>query len=62
MAYSALAVANAFIEQGLRGNIKNLTPMKLQKLLFSLSPGTCGKTAHTPRCSTITLLAGSTAR
>ncbi|AYN14306.1 hypothetical protein CHR29_03785 [Pseudomonas monteilii] len=34
MAYSALAVANAFIEQGLRGNIKNLTPMKLQKLLF----------------------------
>ncbi len=34
MAYSALAVANAFIEQGLRGNIPRLTPMKLQKLLF----------------------------
>ncbi|MCT9821641.1 Panacea domain-containing protein [Pseudomonas veronii] len=34
MAYSALAVANAFIEQGLRGKIPNLTPMKLQKLLF----------------------------
>lgn len=34
MAYSALAVANAFIEQGLRGKIRNLTPMKLQKLLF----------------------------
>lgn len=34
MAYSALAVANAFIEQALRGKIPNLTPMKLQKLLF----------------------------
>lgn len=34
MAYSALAVANAFIEEGLRGKIPNLTPMKLQKLLF----------------------------
>ncbi|WP_240781993.1 type II toxin-antitoxin system antitoxin SocA domain-containing protein [Escherichia sp. E3356] len=34
MAYSAAAVANAFIEKALKGKLKNLTPMKLQKLLF----------------------------
>ena len=34
MAYSAIAVANAFIEMGLRGELSQLTPMKLQKLLF----------------------------
>lgn len=34
MAYSALAVANAFIEQAKAGKIQGLTPMKLQKLLF----------------------------
>lgn len=34
MAYSAVAVANAFIEKAERGEIKELTPMKLQKLLF----------------------------
>lgn len=34
MAYSAIAVANAFIEKAKAGNVKELTPMKLQKLLF----------------------------
>ncbi|ENO5268794.1 DUF4065 domain-containing protein, partial [Escherichia coli] len=34
MAYSAAAVANAFIDKAKRGEIKDLTPMKLQKLLF----------------------------
>lgn len=34
MAYSALAVANAFIERAKKGEIPALTPMKLQKLLF----------------------------
>lgn len=34
MAYSAVAVANAFIEKALKGELKELTPMKLQKLLF----------------------------
>ncbi|WJM85671.1 DUF4065 domain-containing protein [Dickeya chrysanthemi] len=34
MAYSAIAVANAFIEKARAGEIKELTPMKLQKLLF----------------------------
>lgn len=34
MAYSALAVANAFIERAKAGKLKGLTPMKLQKLLF----------------------------
>ena len=34
MAYSALAVANAFIERAKEGKIRGLTPMKLQKLLF----------------------------
>jgi uncharacterized phage-associated protein len=32
--YSALAVANAFIDRALNGKIEDLTPMKLQKLLF----------------------------
>lgn len=39
MAYSAAAVANAFIEKALKGELKNLTPMKLQKLLFILNHG-----------------------
>lgn len=34
MAYSATAVANAFIEKAAKGLIPDLTPMKLQKLLF----------------------------
>ncbi|EMW3874798.1 TPA: Panacea domain-containing protein [Pseudomonas aeruginosa] len=34
MAYSALAVANAFIRRAQEGKIPDLTPMKLQKLLF----------------------------
>lgn len=34
MAYSAVAVANAFIEKAKQGKLKGLTPMKLQKLLF----------------------------
>lgn len=34
MAYSAFAVANAFIERAEQGRIPNLTPMKLQKLLY----------------------------
>ena len=34
MAYSAMQVANAFIEKALNGMIPDLTPMKLQKLLF----------------------------
>lgn len=39
MAYSAVAVANAFIEKGMQGLIPDLSPMKVQKLLFILSPG-----------------------
>lgn len=34
MAYSAVAVANAFIEKAQKGQLSGLTPMKLQKLLF----------------------------
>lgn len=34
MAYSALAVANAFIHKSLRGELSALTPMKLQRLLY----------------------------
>ncbi|MGY6089234.1 hypothetical protein JO83_08005 [Avibacterium paragallinarum] len=34
MAYSAMQVANAFIEKAQEGKITNLTPMKLQKLMF----------------------------
>jgi len=34
MAYSAYAVANAFIQRAEQGRIPNLSPMKLQKLLF----------------------------
>lgn len=34
MAYSATAVANAFIEKASLGEVPDLTPMKLQKLLF----------------------------
>lgn len=34
MAYSAYAVANAFIQRANEGLIPNLTPMKLQKLLY----------------------------
>ncbi|MEG2273229.1 MAG: DUF4065 domain-containing protein [Acinetobacter sp.] len=34
MAYSAIAVANAFIERAKKQNITDLTPMKLQKLVF----------------------------
>ncbi|WP_350561159.1 type II toxin-antitoxin system antitoxin SocA domain-containing protein [Psychrobacter sp. CAL346-MNA-CIBAN-0220] len=34
MKYSAIAIANAFIEQSNNGKINNLTPMKLQKLMF----------------------------
>ncbi|MCJ0972151.1 DUF4065 domain-containing protein [Pseudomonas sp. PS1] len=34
MAYSALAVANAFIRRAQENKLPGLTPMKLQKLLF----------------------------
>lgn len=34
MTYSTVAVANAFIERGIGGQIPNLSPMKLQKLIF----------------------------
>lgn len=34
MAYSAMQVANAFIRRSQNGDIPNLTPMKLQKLMF----------------------------
>uniref|UniRef100_UPI0009526B6D Panacea domain-containing protein n=1 Tax=Serratia marcescens TaxID=615 RepID=UPI0009526B6D len=34
MAYSAIAVANAFIAKAKKCGIKDLTPMKLQKLVF----------------------------
>jgi uncharacterized phage-associated protein len=34
MAYSAMAVANAFVSRAKAGELRNLTPMKLQKLLF----------------------------
>ena len=34
MAYSAMAVANAFIRRALEGKLDKLTPMKLQKMMF----------------------------
>jgi uncharacterized phage-associated protein len=34
MAYSTIAVANAFIERAKGAKITDLTPMKLQKLVF----------------------------
>jgi len=34
MAYSAMQVANAFIQKAKDGKIPDLTPMKLQKLMF----------------------------
>ncbi len=34
MAYSAIAIANAFIEKAKKFGITDLTPMKLQKLVF----------------------------
>lgn len=34
MSYSAYAVANAFVQRALEGKISNLSPMKLQKLMF----------------------------
>lgn len=34
MTYSAVAVANAFIEKAKKGELQELTPMKLQRLLF----------------------------
>lgn len=34
MAYSAIAIANAFIQRAKEKGIKDLTPMKLQKLVF----------------------------
>ncbi|MFM0614545.1 DUF4065 domain-containing protein [Paraburkholderia nemoris] len=34
MAYSAMAVANAFIKRAKEGRLQNLSPMKLQKLLY----------------------------
>jgi uncharacterized phage-associated protein len=34
MSYSAMAVANAFIRRAMEGRIRDLSPMKLQKLMF----------------------------
>lgn len=34
MAYSAMAVANAFIKRAKEGRVRDLSPMKLQKLMF----------------------------
>lgn len=34
MAYSAYAVANAFIRKAKEGRLRNLSPMKLQKLMY----------------------------
>ncbi|EMX6285658.1 type II toxin-antitoxin system antitoxin SocA domain-containing protein [Providencia rettgeri] len=34
MAYSTVAVANAFIQRAIDGDLPDLTPMKLQKLMF----------------------------
>ena len=34
MKYSSIAIANAFIEHANNGRTNNLTPMKLQKLMF----------------------------
>ena len=34
MIYPAIAIANAFIKKAKIGEIRNLTPMKLQKLMF----------------------------
>lgn len=47
MAYSAFAVANAFIHKALSGELLALTPMKLQRLLYFCQAwhvkGTAGK-------------------
>lgn len=34
MSYSAYAVANAFVQRALDGKLPNLSPMKLQKLMY----------------------------
>ena len=34
MTYSAMQIANFFINKAINGKIDNLTPMKLQKLMF----------------------------
>lgn len=34
MAYSAMQIANAFIQKAQEGKVPDLTPMKLQKLMF----------------------------
>lgn len=34
MAYSAFAIANAFVHRAIQGHLPNLTPMKLQKLMY----------------------------
>lgn len=34
MAYSAYAIANAFIQKAMDGGLPNLSPMKLQKLMY----------------------------
>lgn len=34
MAYSAMQIANAFVEKAQEGRLSDLTPMKLQKLMF----------------------------
>lgn len=37
MRYSAIAIANAVIDKANNGKTDNLTPMKLQKLMFFCS-------------------------
>lgn len=46
MAYSAMQIANAFIEKALNGQITNLTPMKLQKLMFFAQSWYARKTGY----------------
>lgn len=48
MAYSAYAVANAFIQRAEEGKVRGLTPMKLQKLLYFTQAWHLKGTSGTP--------------
>ena len=47
MAYSAYAVANAFVRRAKEGRLPNLSPMKLQKLMYFAHAWYC-KYRHAP--------------